>query len=63
MSGIRSVLSLYPADDNIHNFGQSDSTSRNEVEIDQGCEHDGTQMYFASASRRLTSHFSSLNLT
>jgi hypothetical protein len=27
------------------------------VEIDRGCEHDGTKMYFASASRRPASHF------
>lgn len=57
MGGIRSKLSLCSTNDSICNFGQSDSTNGNTVEIDQGCEHDGTQMYFASASRRPASHF------
>jgi hypothetical protein len=53
------MLGLCSADDSICNFGQSDSASRNIMEIDQGCEHDrdGTQMYFGSASSRPASHF------
>ncbi|SRR5229473_2280541 len=50
LRGRRSMLSLPFAGQRICIFGQRDSTSRNIVEIYQGCEHDGAQMY--SVSRR-----------